>query len=367
MPLVTGSRTSRNVGIASLCLLPVSFAIMAKGADLKSGTYLGLLALACLTQLAVGIIAIVMGARGRAGRALALTGGILGVVGAVVFFALGVIIVALTAAGNYASEHVKDLPIGPVEPGRPLRVRGRRRRAGLVRGEDWAAGPRPDASGLDEASRAALEAMWLRDAQIEHASVPAFARLSWLLAAAGAPAELLAWSHRAAIEEIGHARACFAIAAGYGGRSFGVEPMPELTLDAGGDPRVTLAVESVTDGCLLEDFNADVAEASAAGCEDPVVRAVLEQIAREERSHAELAWAIVAWLVERHGRTVEEAIARAGESLASRARPVGVEGLDLRAHGRLPDAELAVLWHGRVEATRARLGAILASGARVAA
>ena len=38
--------------------------------------------------------------------------------------------------------------------------------------------------------RAALEALWLHDAQKEHASVPAFSRISWMLAAVGAPADV---------------------------------------------------------------------------------------------------------------------------------------------------------------------------------
>src|SRR5690606_4020321 len=112
--------------------------------------------------------------------------------------------------------------------GRPLRVRGRLVSARLRGGADWTRGPRPSAEGLDAATRAALEALWLHDARAEHASVPAFARLSWLLAAAGAPAELLARAHRAALEEIEHAERCFALAAGYGGRAHTVEPMPEL-------------------------------------------------------------------------------------------------------------------------------------------
>jgi hypothetical protein len=180
--------------------------------------------------------------------------------------------------------------------GRPLRVRGRQLHPELRLGSDWTQGDRPDPRGLDEPTRAALEALWLHDAQKEHASVPAFARLSWLLAAVGAPAELLEWSHRAAMEEIAHTRLCFALAAGYGRRSFTVEPMPDLLLgglDLKGRPLEVMAIESVTDGCQLEDFNADVAAACAAVCEEPVTRRVLEQIAREERSHAEFSWAMV--------------------------------------------------------------------------
>jgi hypothetical protein len=92
-------------------------------------------------------------------------------------------------------------------------------------GDDWTFGEQPNAPELDARTRDALAALWWQDAQHEHASVPAFARISWLLAAAGAPADLMAWAHRAAIEEIAHARACFALAAGYARRSRTVETM----------------------------------------------------------------------------------------------------------------------------------------------
>jgi len=124
----------------------------------------------------------------------------------------------LGAAGGAALLFVG---LGGAAWGRPLRVKGRQVHADLEEGTDWAKGDPPDGSDLDPATCRALEALWLHDAQKEHASVPAFSRVSWLLAAAGAPPELLRWSHRAAIEEIAHARLCFALAAGYGGTSFG--------------------------------------------------------------------------------------------------------------------------------------------------
>jgi hypothetical protein len=265
--------------------------------------------------------------------------------------------------------------------GRPLRVRGRQLHPELRLGSDWTQGDRPDPRGLDEPTRAALEALWLHDAQKEHASVPAFARLSWLLAAVGAPAELLEWSHRAAMEEIAHTRLCFALAAGYGRRSFTVEPMPDLLLgglDLKGQPLEVMAIESVTDGCQLEDFNADVAAACAAVCEEPVTRRVLEQIAREERSHAEFSWAMVEWLLGRDAKVVRAAITSALVKLDSYPRPTAVSGdmralveradlAALRRHGRLPDAEWAAAWAARLMQTRARLAALLAGPLRAAA
>lgn len=260
--------------------------------------------------------------------------------------------------------------------GRPLRVRGRQVYPQLAQGSDWTLGERPATAGLDADTRTALEALWLHDAQKEHASVPAFARISWLLAAVGAPAELMAWSQRAALEEVDHARRCFALAAGYGGRSHSVEPMPDLLLaglDLRGDPLAVLAGESLQDGCQLEDFNADVAAVCAAVCEEPATRAVLEQIAREERSHAEFSWALLAWTLERSPATVRAAAMAAARKLGGLPRPraagpnawfkvARADAEQLLRHGRIPDGVLAALWQSRLEATHGRLRSLLAGG-----
>ncbi len=253
--------------------------------------------------------------------------------------------------------------------GRPLRIRGRQIHPELRGGSDWTRGPRPDPSALDPATRRALEALWLHDAQKEHASVPAFARVSWLLAAVGAPADLLEWSHRAALEEIEHTRLCFALAAGYAGRSHSVRAMPELlsgALDDVGDPLRTLATESLSDGCQLEDFNADVAAECARVCEEPATRAVLEQIAQEERSHADFSWAVLEWLVAHDPGRVLPALDTASRDLDRYRRPTAVawqkkgtvaaaDPVKLRAHGRLPDERWAELWAARLRATRSRV------------
>jgi hypothetical protein len=258
--------------------------------------------------------------------------------------------------------------------GRPLRLRGRILHPRLRAGSDWTRGDRPDARALDEPTRAALEALWLHDAQKEHASVPAFARISWVLAAVGAPAELLEGAHRAALEEIDHARRCFALAAGYGRRSHGVEPMPDLLvggLDMRGDPLAHLAAESLTDGCLLEDFNADVAAACERACEETAVKDVLGRIAREERSHAGFSWDVLQWLIARGDDRVLRGVAKAIEGLNAVRRPTAVSSANaslvaradpaaMRRHGRIPDAEWATLWGERVEQTRSRARALLA-------
>ncbi len=266
--------------------------------------------------------------------------------------------------------------MGSLAHGRPLRVRGRLQRPNLCIGSGWSAGEPPAIDGLDKATRCALEALWLHDAQQEHASVPAFARLSWLLAAVGAPAELSAWCHRAALEEVDHACRCFALAAGYGEISHAPEPMPDLLLENFSsirDPRLTLALESVYDGCLFESFSADVAEECVMTCSEPTVKEVLENIAREERSHAEFSWALVTWLLKTYPEVIHPALAAALTGLSLMSRPptvspqinalvMAANGDDLLKHGRLPDHRWSEIWIISRTRTRDRLSSMVAGG-----
>jgi hypothetical protein len=207
---------------------------------------------------------------------------------------------------------------------------------------------------------------------MEHASVPAFARLTWQLAAAGAPADLLEWAQRAGLEEIDHARRSFALAAGYGGRAHGVLAMPDLFAEGeadAGDPLTRMAVESVKDGCLLEGFNAAIAAASRDGCTDAAARDVLDRIARDEESHAELAWAVLTWLIDRGGDDVAHAAERAVARLEEVVRPSAWSGVDrsllekadrsaMRDHGCLDDEEWAERWRACITGVRARWAAL---------
>lgn len=344
--------------LTALGIVPLNIVVWRQAVD-NANSDLGtpllvLFTLLALCQLVCGFVALIGGVRAK------LVGppvwGGLAALGAIVGWVMGALAFAFASGSGGAW-------------GRPLRVRGKQLHPELKAGADWTRGERPSTAGLDAATCAALEALWLHDAQKEHASVPAFARVSWMLAAAGAPAELLEWSHRAALEEIEHTRLCFALAAGFGGRSHTVEPMPDLLLGAlevKGNALEVLAVESLTDGCQLEDFNADVAAACAEVCREPVIRAVLQRIAVEERSHAEFSWAVVAWLLRHDRHTVAPALQRALASLEKYPRPTAVSAdktaLVARAdaeallhHGRLPDARWSQLWETRLRATRLRV------------
>ncbi len=358
-------KQARSFALVAWALIPVNFAVWWMALEERMDELLGVFSVLALIQFGFGIAALVQGIRSRKTTSGAAVGsavaGTLAALGAPVGWALGFLAVGLGSMGGAW--------------GRPLRVRGKQLHCGLREGSDWTEGERPDPTGLDDATRRALELLWLHDAQKEHASVPAFSRVSWMLAAVGAPADLLEWCHRAAIEEIEHTRRCFALAAGYGGRSHCVLPMPELassfgSAEDGRDPLVILAEESLADGCQLEDYNADVAAACAIVCKEPVTRGVLEQIAVEERSHADLSWAILEWLLAHHRDRVAPALEQGLAALEAYPRPTAVgrdkvtavgraDPQQMLAHGRLPDARWAELWALRMDRTRDRLRPML--------
>jgi hypothetical protein len=245
-------------------------------------------------------------------------------------------------------------------PGRPLRIQGTpvMGEVCLTEGSRWAKGQRPNPSQLDAPTRIALEALWLHDARGEHASIPAFSRISWQLAMIGAPPELLEWAHRAALEEIGHAQLCFALAEGYGNRSYSVQPVPEMLkggFDFTSDPVGLMATETLFDGCLVEGFFANLVSVAATHCREPATLAALEQIAREEKSHAAFSWALLEWLLEQHPARVRKIIQEALPDLKNYSRPRAVseelkhlvmaaDPEQLIRHGKLPDEQWQEIW-----------------------
>jgi hypothetical protein len=177
----------------------------------------------------------------------------------------------------------------------------------------------------------------------EHASVAAFARFTMLLLSVGAPPELIVASQRASLDEVKHARDCFALAQRYGAPAAGPD-----ALDMAGALRplslaelVELAVE---EGCVGETLGALLAEEQRVLATDPEAGRVLTRIARDEARHAELAWKFLAWAIEQGGPEVraaaERGFARAAQEIE--AMPVVDYGVDVElwhAHGRVTCAE----------------------------
>jgi hypothetical protein len=169
--------------------------------------------------------------------------------------------------------------------------------------------------------------------------VPAFADLALLLAAAGAPLDLVAAAHRAALDEVGHTEVSYALANAYGGTAHAPGALPRLLgrrvgsrLRGSRGALRRLALEALRDGCLNEGYNAALAAAGAAAATDPAVREALERVAREEAAHTALSWQVLGWSLASGGPAVARAVARALRSLPG-AAAVPTPRADLEAHG----------------------------------
>jgi hypothetical protein len=196
----------------------------------------------------------------------------------------------------------------------------------------------------DAATCAALARAWLRDAQLEHASIAAFTRFSLQLLALGAPAELVSAAQRAALDEVDHAQACFSLASRYAGRAVGPGelPMPSsLMLTSLADA----AVACVHEGCVAETIAARVAYEQLQHASDEQAHAALIRIAMDETRHAALGYQFVRWAIAAGGGAVYEAVqaAFAASRQQLMAADPGVQepvALEIwHAHGRLSASE----------------------------
>ncbi|MDB4958259.1 MAG: hypothetical protein JWO36_5828 [Myxococcales bacterium] len=249
--------------------------------------------------------------------------------------------------------------------GRVLRIRNRARLPERAEGAGWTDGAVTLQGSLAPQEQAVLGDLWLLTARMEHASIAAFSQLSLHLAALGAPARLLEWSHRAALEEIRHAQRCYAIASAITGQTHRAGPIVELaTTRAETIDLRRLAVGSLVDGCLAEGMAADVAARSASRCEEPAMRATLDMIAREEQGHAELAWAVLEWAIDQGGETVHRAVAARLDKLAREVSPkmppiAGLDDAVLARYGVLDQDTLGQIALARLATVQDRARGLL--------
>jgi hypothetical protein len=230
---------------------------------------------------------------------------------------------------------------------------------------DWSLALEPLAHRPDEATARLLAATWLKDALEEHASIAAFARFSMLLLSVSAPPDLVMRSQRASLDEIRHARACFALAERHGGVAQG--PSSLVVHDAMGEMSLAdIAALTAEEGCVGETLGAALAAEQLAVTTDPATIGILRRIAADEARHAELAWRFVKWAAMTGGEEVERAIVRGVEravagTLAAELRTYDGIDLDvLHAHGKLTCHEArAVVLRTIEEVVRPCLAAVL--------
>jgi hypothetical protein len=197
-------------------------------------------------------------------------------------------------------------------PGRPLTLEGVAFSAKPIGGA-------VDGAKLDPA-HATAAAYWTRAMLDEHASIASFARTSLALMALGAPLELVARTHAAALDEVLHARRCAALATRFGATPVAPGALPEAVAPHEAATLVTLAVATLREGCVNEGAAALLAARCAAEADDPEVREALALIARDEARHAALAWDTLDWCCAAGGDAVKRAVADALEGVAGAGR-----------------------------------------------
>ena len=143
-------------------------------------------------------------------------------------------------------------------------------------------------------SSSAVGAFFAEVMQLEAAAIDAFDILAEELSAHGAPADLVAATERARADEVRHACMAAALMRRFGGAA----ERPQVSR-RGVRPLFAIALENVVEGCVREAFGAFQASWQAAHATDDAVRAVMRRVARDEVEHAELSFAIAAWIETR--------------------------------------------------------------------
>ncbi len=189
-----------------------------------------------------------------------------------------------------------DLPVYRIVEGR--------RPAGLTVPEPP---PSPASSVLGE--------YFAQAAYLEAASALAYARLGRELELHGAPQRLVEGCGRARVAELRHARLLGRLA-----DRFGVRPVTPTAERLPVRSLVDIALVNIVEGFVRTTYGATAAQYRASSAEDGDVRDVMREIARDEFTHAELAFDIAVWLQSEidpvEGVWVESAMREAVFSLA---------------------------------------------------
>lgn len=186
-----------------------------------------------------------------------------------------------------------------------------------------------DSDGVDDPD-GQLARYFAEMAALEAGAVPAFRELRRELAFLGAPLGLRRAAHRAARDEVRHARLARRLARRFGGEYR--PPAPDSRAPASLE---RMATENAAAGCVGETFGALIATWQARRALDPVVRRAMRAIARDEVRHAVLSWRIARWA---EGRLDAEARIRvraqrraAAQALVRRQKYAPVPALEVLA------------------------------------
>jgi hypothetical protein len=193
-------------------------------------------------------------------------------------------------------------------------------------------GRRPEGLCPQRGEGADERARWLSVvAGLEGAAVVAFSRMEAELAERGAPPTLLSRLRRAGRDERRHARRMGRVARALGGAPAPVEV--EAPVQRGLEE---IALDNAVEGCAREAWGALLAGWMAERCPEPALRHEQRRIARDEARHAELSWAVAAWL---EPQLEPEARARVQAARAQALEDLGVEEGPLQRALGLPDQQ----------------------------
>lgn len=237
--------------------------------------------------------------------------------------------------GSRCFEDVVQHPSSRNCEGRPFIVDGAARVALIQSRTDWSSTLEPALDSLSQAERQLLGEHWIRTAQMEHASIGAFARFGLQLLALGAPATFIEATHRAMADEVVHAKLAFGLASAYLDRNLGPAALNCADALDGTDLR-SIALSTFREGCIGETIAALDAEIALQDCEAPAVRHVLQTIAHDEAKHTELAWRFTAWALEQAPHLRDELLTLADQQhkrAAAELRPAPSDCDWQRAHG----------------------------------
>lgn len=215
--------------------------------------------------------------------------------------------------------------------------------------ETWEALRELAPASLPSSLRTRLAELWARDALLEHASVASFSKFSLHLMAVAAPPALLDEAHRAALDEIQHARLCFALASAYAGDPLGPGPLPLEGDLLGPLDLPTITAAAVREGCIGETLASLEAAEAHELARAAAPREALGTIAEDEARHAELAWRFVRWSLDQRDDATAAAVERAFREALRGPGPAEApeDPLDdaLAHHGRLSERARGRLWH----------------------
>eukprot|EP00984_Skeletonema_dohrnii_P032971 scaffold28185_cov121-Skeletonema_dohrnii-CCMP3373.AAC.12 len=155
---------------------------------------------------------------------------------------------------------------------------------------------------------------WTERGLGEHASVASFSAFSIALMTNNAPSDLVEDALKAGMDEIRHARTSFEVATKLVGKPVGPGPLPPSTHKFG-DDLTSLALAVAREGCVDETLSAIVADLEVEDISRVLEEGIqgnlysnierdtldwimkeMQTIAKEESSHAALAWRTLDWV-----------------------------------------------------------------------